>query len=166
MRRLLCCAALLIAVAGASTAEEPAAAAPEDVAILVDGGVEIAKKELVAHGELAPFAFFMALDGRVQRVTPKQGVALPPSEALLELLQESFRQRAAAGECRAVAVFADVVIGLPDGRQSDALQVGVEHRSGYCANYFHPYRRGPDGTVVFEPLVTGRRKGVVFDSCR
>jgi len=166
MRRRLGCAVLLIAaVAGPAAAEEPAAA-PEDVALLVEGGVEIAKKELVERGELAPFAFFMALDGRVQRVTPKQGVELPPSEALLELLQASFRQRAAAGECRAIAVFADVVIALPDGRQSDALQAGVEHRSGFCANYFYPYRRAPDGALAFEPLVSGRRRGVVFDGCR
>jgi hypothetical protein len=167
MKWLLCCAALLAAWAGAAAAEAPAPAPaePDDVAILVDSGVGVAKKELAERGELAPFAYFMALDGRVQRLTPKQGVELPPSEALLELLQASFRERAAAGECRAVAVFADVVIGLPGGRQSDALQVGVEHRSGFCANYFYPYRRDTDGTLRFEPPVRSARQGVVFDTC-
>jgi hypothetical protein len=167
MKRLLCGAALLAACAGLAAAEPPAPAPgpPDDVEILVDGGVDVAKKELAERGELAPFAYFVTLDGRVQRLTPKQGVKLPPSEAMLELLQALFRERAAAGECRAVAVFADVVIGLPGGRQSDALQVGVEHRSGFCANYFYPYRRDADGTLRFEPPVTGPRQGVVFDTC-
>ena len=138
----------------------------EDARILVENAVAVARTQLAKEGEFHPFAFFMAADGRVQRLSPKQDAALPSPDEVLVLLQQAFRERALAGDCRAVAVVADVVIALPGGGQSDALQVGVEHRDGYCANFFHPYERNTDGTLRFlEPISSGR-KGIVFPDCQ
>jgi hypothetical protein len=101
----------------------------------------------------------------LQRVSPRQDAALPSPDDVLLLLQQAFRERAAAGECRAVAVVADVVIALPGGGESDALQVGVEHRDGYCANFFHPYERRSDGSLRFLEPISSSRKGIVFPDC-
>ena len=141
------------------------AEAAEDAKVLVENGVAVARSTLAKEGSFHPFAFFVAPDGRVQRVTPKRDVALPAPDEALALLQAAFRQRAEAGECRAFAVVADVVIALPGGGQSDALQVGVEHRSGYCQNFFHPYERRSDGTIRFGEPISSRRKGMVFPNC-
>jgi len=141
------------------------AEAAEDAKVLVENGVAVARSTLAKEGRFDPFAFFVASDGRVQRVTPKRDVAQPAPDAALALLQAAFRQRAEAGECRAFAVVADVVIALPGGRQTDALQVGVEHRSGYCRNFFHPYERGSDGTLRFGEPISSPRKGMVFPDC-
>ena len=141
------------------------AEAAEDAKILVENGVAVGRMTLAKEGRFHPFAFFVTADGRVQRVTPKSDVALPAPDEALALLQAAFRQRAEAGECRAFAVVADVVIALPGGGQSDALQVGVEHRSGYCRNFFHPYERKTDGTLRFLEPISGARKGMVFPNC-
>jgi len=149
----------------ARTAESVAPETAEDARILVENAIAVARIRLAKEGDFHPFAFFMAADGRVQRMSPKQDAALPSPDEVLVLLQQAFRERALAGECRAVAVVADVVIALPGGGQSDALQVGIEHRDGYCANFFHPYERDPDGTLRFlEPISSGR-KGIVFPDC-
>lgn len=139
--------------------------AAEDARILVENAVAVARQRLAKEGEFHPFAFFMDAGGRLQRISPRQDAALPSPDEVLQLLQQDFRERAQAGECRAVAVVADVVIALPGGGKSDALQVGVEHRDGYCANFFHPYERSSDGSLRFlEPISSGR-KGIVFPDC-
>jgi hypothetical protein len=139
--------------------------AAEDVKVLLENAIAVARATLAKEGRFHPFAFFMASDGRVQRVTPKQDVALPSPDEVFALLQAAFRQRAEAGECRAVALVADVVISLPGGGQGDALQVGVEHRDGYCQDFFHPYEREPDGTLRFGEPLSRRRRGAVFPGC-
>jgi hypothetical protein len=155
--------ACLASSAGAAETVGPEAA--EDARILVANAVAVARMTLAKEGSFHPFAFFITADGRVQRVSPRQDAALPSPDDVLALLQQTFREGAVAGEYRAIAVVADVVIALPGGGQSDALQVGVEHRDGYCTNFFHPYERGSDGTIRFlEPLSTAR-KGGVFPAC-
>jgi hypothetical protein len=157
--------ALLASAPLGARAGEVSPEAAEDAKVLVENAVSVARATLAKEGRFHPFAFFMTSDGRVQRVTPKQDVALPSPDETLGLLQAAFRQRAEAGECRAIALVADVVIALPGGGRSDALQVGVEHRDGYCQNFFHPYEREPDGAIRFGEPLSSRRRGTVFPSC-
>jgi hypothetical protein len=159
-------AALACAALAATEAPPPAAQDQEDVQLLLDTSLSVARKTLSEQGDFHPFAFFMKPDGSLQRLTPKADAALPEPEAMLQLLQQSFRERAAAGECRAVAVVADVVIALPCGGQSDALQIGVEHRSGWCRNFFYPFEKSPGGEIRFQPQISGHRVGAVFPDCR
>jgi hypothetical protein len=172
-------APLVAALACAATASAQAPAVPspadlppsveaqQDVRLLVDTSLAVARKTLSEQGDFHPFAFFMKADGGLQRLTPKADAALPEPEAMLQLLQQSFRERAAAGECRAVAVVADVVIALPGGSgQSDALQIGLEHRSGWCRNFFYPFEKSPEGEIRFQKPISGHRAGAVFPDCR
>ena len=164
-------AALACAAAASAKAPEPAPPTPpeprEDVELLVDASLATARKTLGEQGDFHPFAFFMTPEGALQRLTPKRDAALPEPAALVTLLQQTFRQRAQAGECRAVAVVADVVIAVPGGGgERDALQIGIEHRSGWCRNLFYPFQRSEDGTVSFGEEISGRREGVVFPGCR
>jgi hypothetical protein len=169
--------ALAIACAATASAEAPKAppapakveapeVAQEDVQLLVDTSLAVARKTLAEEGDFHPFAFFMNPEGGLQRITPKKDAALPEPDALLQILQQAFRERAAAGQCRAIAVVADVVIALPGGGESDALQIGIEHRSGWCRNLFYPFRRSDDGEIRFDPEISGHRAGVVFPGCR
>ncbi|TFG96467.1 MAG: hypothetical protein E4H11_03365 [Myxococcales bacterium] len=150
----------------ARAADSVSPEAAEDARILVENAVAVGRIRLAREGSFHPFAFFMGADGRVQRVSPKQDARLPSPDDVLALLQQAFRERVQAGDCRAVAVVADVVIALPGGGQSDALQVGVEHQDGYCANFFHPYERATDGTIRFLEPISSERKGIVFPDCR
>ena len=137
----------------------------EDARILVENAAAVARQRLAKEGEFHPFAFFMDADGRLQRLSPRQDARLPSPDAVLLLLQQAFRERAQAGACRAVAVVADVVIAMPGGGKSDALQIGIEHRDGYCVNFFHPYERRSDGTLRFLEPISSARAGIVFPDC-
>ena len=160
-----------LACAAGAAAQAPDASAPvpeprEDVQLLVDASLASARKTLAEQGDFHPFAFFMNPQGALQRLTPKADASLPEPDALVDLLQRAFRQRAEAGEARAIAVVADVVIAVPGGGESDALQIGIEHRSGWCRNLFYPFQRSEGGELLFGDEISGRRAGVVFPGCR
>ena len=171
--------AVALACSAAASAETPKAPKPpapapveapevaqDDVQLLVDTSLAVARKTLAQEGDFHPFAFFMNPEGGLQRLTPKKDIAQPEPDALLQILEQAFRERAAAGQCRAIAVVADVVIAVPGGGKSDALQIGIEHRSGWCRNLFYPFRRSDDGAIQFDAEITAHREGVVFPGCR
>jgi hypothetical protein len=159
---LIALAASLALEARAESGASPEA--EEDARILAENSVAAARASLAAEGDFDPFAFFVAPDGSVQRLTPKRGVAPAAPQAMLGLLQEELRRRAAAGECRAVALVADVRIALPDGGETDAFQVTIEHRSGHCQTFFQPFERAEDGLRFGGPIAR-RRPGAVFPEC-
>jgi hypothetical protein len=154
-------------LAGAAAAQPgPGPAPPDaDLSLLVDAGLAFATTRLAQGGELLPFAFVVRADGKLQRVAPSTKRELPSPESLLELLGQAFRDDARAGAYRAVAIFADVVIALESGAQTDAIQVGLEAASGRCADVYFPYARGPEGELRFEAPIHSARTAVVFERC-
>jgi hypothetical protein len=153
---------------GAGPVQTPADPPDADLSLLVDAGLAFARARLTqpgAPGELLPFAFVVRADGKLQRVAPSEGRELPSPESLLELLGQAFRDDARAGAYRAVAIFADVVIALPGGAQTDAIQIGLESASGRCADVYFPYTRTPEGALRFAEPIAGARTAVVFERC-
>ena len=160
---MLC--ALLLAGAAAAQAPPESDTTDPDLSLLLDAGLAFATTRLAQGGELLPFAFVVRADGKLQRVAASTGKELPDPASLLELLGQAFRDAARAGSYRAVAIFADVVIALPDGAQSDAIQVGLESASGRCADVYFPYTRAKPDELRFAAPIAGARTAVVFERC-
>ena len=84
---------------------------------------------------------------------------------LLQTLEKGFADAAVKGKYRAIAIIADVVIAMPDGRESEAIQLALEHREGFCRNVFYPYTLSKEGTLSFNDPVSGKRTGKIFTAC-
>ena len=138
----------------------------EEVESLMDEGFALAETLLKEHGEFYPFGFAMNLDGEIISIGAKGETDHPPSQELIDLLEAAFRQGAEANEYKAIAIFFDVLVAPPGGKKTDAIQVGLEHQSGYCANVFRPYRRTLLGKIKFGELFANRREGSVFGACQ
>ena len=82
----------------------------------------------------------MTTDGELEAVAADVGEEQPPSEELIRLLVEGFRQRVAEGAIRAVGVCADVRIAEFDGF-TDAAEVRLEHVDHEPVRVLMPYRR-------------------------
>ncbi len=157
---ILTCA---LATAAASSDDIPPASPKEQAEELMNEGIAFAERMLREHGEFFPFGVVRKADGSIQLVGASDGQEQPPSQALINLLNQGFRKGAQAGDYTATAIFYDVLITPPGSpAKSDAVQVGLEHRSGYCVNVFFPYQRSSDGTVQFGELFAGRREATVF----
>lgn len=154
--------ALLAAVAWAEIAASP----EEETQKLVDAGLAAVRDRLGdPEDQIQPFAFVMRTDGRLQKLSPADDQATPDAVSLLGALQRHITRKAADGEIRASAIFADVVVSLR-GAETDALLAGVEHVSGYCRNFYFTYLRTGSGELHVSEAIPASRKGSVFGSCQ
>jgi len=127
----------------------------EQVELLMNDGIGFAETLLRKHGELFPFGVSMHSLGEIRHVNVYDGREQPPPAEVTSLLISALRQLADRGESNAVALFANVTIQDRAGEQiRDAIQVGLEHASGYRINVFFPYSL-VDGEVEIGELFLG-----------
>lgn len=138
----------------------------EEVRLLGDYGIAYTTRALQGGAQFYPFAFIMRSDGKIQRVGPKELPDFPTQDKLLRTLVEGFRDVAEKGGYRAVAIVADVVIEMPDGRESDAIQLGLEHGECFFRNVFYPYTLSEEGVLSFGKPLSGGRRPRVFVGCQ
>ena len=136
------------------------------VELLMNEGVPFAERMLSEHGEFYPFGVVMTAEATIVHVGAKDGREHPPSQAVLDLLLNHMKASAADGRYRAIAAFFDVRVQRPGARvKTDAIQVGLEHQEGYCADVFFPYSI-EKGSVRFGEIFAQRRTGTVFEGCK
>ncbi len=89
--------------------------------------VPFAKTMLREYGEFYPFGAFMSSSGEIQWVGAKmEDDDHPPSESLIDLLTETFKNQAARGGLRAAAICYDVLTVPPgEDRKRDAICCGL-----------------------------------------
>jgi hypothetical protein len=134
-----------------------------DLDQLLNVALEFAQKMLKQHGEFFPFGASMALDGKITMDGATTGKEKPPSQELLDLLSESYTERANKGELRAAAVCADVRVPPPGSEaKTDAIQVGLEHANGEAVTVFLPYQKGWFGRVRYGNLFASARDRQFF----
>src|SRR5215471_11575087 len=139
-----CLLAYLLAALAASAEEKPPMTPKEQVEVLMNEGISFAERMLREHGEFFPFGVVRKADGSVQHVGAWDGRDKPPSKDVSDVLNQGFRKGAESGDYEATAIFMDVLTTPPGGSsKTDAVQVGLEHRSGYCVDVFFPYQRSP-----------------------
>jgi len=139
----------------------------EEAEQVMDAGIPFAQKMLAAHGEFYPFGFAMTADGKVAAVAAGSSDEHPPSQQVIDDLMSAFRSGAAKGYYKVTAVFFDVRVQQPGtSEKTDAVQVGLEHVSGYCVDVFFPYSRTVKGEVNYGTAFASKRAGVVFGTCK
>lgn len=139
----------------------------EEAEQVMSAGISFAQKMLAAHGEFYPFGFAMTADGKVAAVAADAPDEHRPSRELIDNLMAGFRSGAARGHYKVTAVFFDVRVQQPGtSEKTDAVQVGLEHVSGYCVDVFFPYSRTVEGEVNYEAVFASKRAGVVFGTCK
>jgi hypothetical protein len=134
----------------------------EQVEQLMNEGLPFATRMLAEHGEFHPFGVALTAEGVIQHLGATDGREHPPAQALLDLLLGAMRAGAKEGKYTAIAVFFDVRVQRPGAHsKSDAVQVGLEHRDGYCADVFFPYSLKA-GSVAYGDVFAQQRDGSVF----
>ena len=135
----------------------------QEVEELMNEGIAFVKKMLREHGGCHPFGVVRKSDGQVQHVGASNGLDYPAAKDLIAILRKSYRQEAEVSHYEATGLFYDVRIAPPGTEhKTDAVQVELEHRSGYCANVFFPYSRDAKGHLVFGEIFATKRDGTVF----
>jgi hypothetical protein len=130
---------------------------------LLNSVLEFAKEMLRKHGEFFPFGSSMNLAGKVTMDGAHTGDEHPPSQELIDLLAQSYAQRAVTGELRAAAICADVRVVRPGkADKTDAISVGLEHQSGEAFTVFLPYQKKRFGRIRYQELFASARATQFF----
>ena len=136
----------------------------QEAEILMNAVLPVAEKMLKQYGEFYPYGGCMRLDGTIAHIgVTDPDVDHPRSKDLIYVLRTSLQEMAQAKQCTAAALVFAVGIGLPNSdRQSDAIQVCVEHVDGYSVEVFFPYQI-VDGAVMYGDTFAQQGKHEVFD---
>jgi hypothetical protein len=128
--------------------------------------VPLAKTMLKEHGEFYPYGAGLKGDGSIVHIGAKiKGVDKPESKPLIDILRKDFRWAAKEGVYKAVGVVFNVVVPLPGtNEKSDAIQICLDHLSGYSAEVFFPYKRLPGGRMEYGRVFAQNGDGLIFDS--
>lgn len=120
---------------------ESVTTAKEDAEKLMNAFIGFAVKMLNESGEFYPYGAAMLPDGETVAVAGYEGQDFPPSQAIIDLLNDGFQRAARAGEYKATAMFYDVRTTLPGtGTKSDAIAVALDHADDYSVVVYFPYK--------------------------
>ena len=129
---------------------------------LLNAVLPFAKKMLSEHGEFYPFGASMKPNGQVVQAAAYDGQEHPPSQALIDLIRESFRADAKKGAIIASATVYNVRTIPPGGNsKTDAVAVELDHRDSYSVVVLIPYALSP-GSVQFGQTFAQRGKFEIF----
>jgi hypothetical protein len=78
-----------------------------DLDQLLNALLPFGQQMLSRHGEFFPFGSAMTVDGKIEAHAAYDGDEQPPSQQLIDLLTQGFRQQATAGQIRAAAICYD-----------------------------------------------------------
>ena len=132
-----------------------------DMDLLLDEAIRAAIYFLEKNGEFFPFAITMSQSGEITHVQGYVGEEHPPSQDVIDLLQDGLKQRGANGELRATALISDVRVSLPDGGAQDAVSVTVEHQDDEPVTGYLPYTKDGEG-FGYGDLFAERAPRLVF----
>ena len=134
-----------------------------DLDQLLNALLPFAQQMLAKHGEFYPFGSSMALDGQIAAEAAYDGNEQPPSQTLIEMLTQAFKQRAEAGHLRAAGICYDIRT-IPPGQteKTDAICVSLEHQGGDAVDVCVPYKKGWFGRVQYGDLFAARRTPQFF----
>jgi hypothetical protein len=134
-----------------------------DLDQLLNALLPFAQQMLSKHGEFYPFGSAMTTDGKIEAHGAYDGDEQPPSQQLIDLLTQAFRQQAAAGQIRAAAICYDICT-IPPGQseKTDAICVSAEHQNGEAADVCLPYKKGWLGKISYGEIFGAARKREFF----
>jgi hypothetical protein len=125
---------------------------------LVELVLDVARSALEEQGTFLPGSIAVDAAGKYALgVAPHGGVDG------WTLLTTAFRQRAAAEELRAVALYRDVRVRERGASEDvDAIHAVVELASGEAVHVFQLYRRNDTGLVVYDKPEIAQAPAVIF----
>jgi len=135
----------------------------DEMDMLLDSQLGFAQEMLSKHGEFYPFAAHVNFEGELALVSGTTGEEKPLSDDVIDVLYAGLCRQAEAGEIRAAAVCADVLVEPPGGSgKTDAIRVDIEHSHSDPVRVFLPYEKNRRSGLILGELFAARGNARVF----
>lgn len=135
----------------------------EECEALMNALTPFAQQMLAKHHEFYPFGGTMSVDGKIAQTASSTGEEHPASQPLIDLLEKEFRDGAKRHLYKATAIVVDVRT-IPPGKKEkrDAVEVRLDHVSGYSVKVVFPYVFSSKGDLEFAPPFAVRGDEKIF----
>lgn len=130
--------------------------------ILMNELVGFAEKMLSEYGEFHPFGGYLTNENLVVHVGVDPKVAWEDDESRAAALVGHFRNIAHADSHMAFGIAKNVTINLSDEITVDAINVFLEHSTGYCADVFLHYVIKENGIVDITNITAQQAETKIF----
>jgi hypothetical protein len=161
--RVLLIAGLLTSASSSSSIASQNLTPKEECEALMNALVPLAEQLLSKHREFYPFGGTMSVDGKIALGASNAGKQHPDSQSLIDVLEQGFRDGAKRHLYKATAIIVNVRT-IPPGKtdKQDAVEVRLDHVSGYSVRVLLPYAFSKGGKLEFAPSFATRGDGRVF----
>jgi hypothetical protein len=130
---------------------------------LLNALLPFAQQMLGKHGEFYPFGGFVDQAGKTGLFAAYDGREQPPSQALIDMMVESFKREGPVMGYRAIGICFDVLATLPgQTSKTDAIQVAIEYSDGEAIDVFLPYSKKWFGRIKYGEVVASRGESKIF----
>jgi len=133
----------------------------EAVELLMNDGISFAKRMLSEYGEFHPYGRVLGADSKIVVVAVNDVNEYPIGAEYLQLLEDGLRDKASKDGDMAIATFANVPLRGKNAEPNEAIQVSLEHISGYSVNVYYPYSIN-EGDVKYGDLIAMTRAPNIF----
>ena len=124
----------------------------EECEVLLDTLLPAAENLLRKNGEFYPIGAVMTIDSSTTFTAADCGTDFPNSQSVIDALISSHKQMAVKNEIKASGIAWNAAISTPDGKQSDAIIVSLEHKGDYSVVVVLPYKIGLFKRIKFGVL--------------
>lgn len=124
----------------------------EECEVLLDALLPAAEHLLRKNGEFYPIGAVMTTDSNTTLTAVDSEHDFPDSQSVIDALISSHRQMAEKNNIKASGIAWNAAISTPDGKQSDAIMVSLEHSGDYSVVVVLPYKIGLFKRIKFGEL--------------
>lgn len=124
----------------------------EECEVLLDVLLPAAENLLRKNGEFYPIGAVMTTDSNTTLTAVDSEHDFPDSQSVIDALISYHRQMAEKNNIKASGIAWNAAISTPDGKQSDAIIVSLEHSGDYSVVVVLPYQIGLFKRIKFGEL--------------
>ncbi|MBN1537517.1 MAG: hypothetical protein JW908_12340 [Anaerolineales bacterium] len=137
--------------------------AQSDLKELLNTLIPFAQQMLAKQGDYYPFATSIGLDGEIAHIASFDGNEQPSYPHVIEQLTRIIQNKISQGEIKAAGICYDIRT-IPPGqkKKSNAIFIGLEHRSGDALEVCLPYKKGFLGKISYGKVFAGIRDRQFF----
>jgi hypothetical protein len=138
-----------------NTTQELYAAVKPELGALAGPLFDQSEKLLRERGYFLPHAAVLTTDGRVALLNAMCATpgGFANSDHILPMLRDGLRSMASERDLKAIGI-AEIVDSIPDGAQTRAIKVQLEHKVGLTLALYFPVSQGDVGEYRFGKPIT------------
>ncbi len=134
----------------------------QECEIVLEALIPAAEHLLKKNGDFYPMGAVLTRDSEISFTAVCSDDEFPDTQSIMNNLVLSHKQMAEKNEIKASGIAWNAAVSTPEGKQSKAMIISLEHQEGYCVIAGLPYKLGLFQKVKLGELFAQNGKNDIF----